>query len=113
MGQGFQLPRSRTTSIPEIGTSIIATRQGHGDLAVGNAIGSSVFNLLGVLGFTATLQPLSATDVSLIDGAILVVTSLVGLVLIARPNGIGRVHGGVLVAVYSLYLIAAVGSEIY
>ena len=100
------------TSVPEIGTSIIAARKGHGDLAVGNAIGSSVFNLLGVLGFTATLHPLAATDVDLVDGVILVVTSLVGLVLVARPNGIGRIHGGVLVAAYGLYLVAAVGSQI-
>jgi len=100
------------TSVPEIGTSIIAARKGHGDLAVGNAIGSSVFNLLGVLGFTATLHPLAATDVDVMDGVILVVTSLVGLVLIARPNGIGPVHGGVLVAAYGLYLVAAVGSQL-
>jgi cation:H+ antiporter len=100
------------TSVPEIGTSIIAARKGHGDLAVGNAIGSSVFNLLGVLGFTATLHPLSATDVDLLDGVILIVTSLIGLVLVARPNGIGRVHGGVLVGAYSLYLFAAVVSQI-
>ena len=96
------------TSVPEIGTSIIAARKGHGDLAVGNAIGSSVFNLLGVLGFTAVLHPLSATDVSPIDGVILVVTSMIGLVLVARPNGIGRVHGGVLVGAYCLYLVAAI-----
>lgn len=96
------------TSVPEIGTSIIAARKGHGDLAVGNAIGSSVFNLLGVLGLTASIKPLEATDVDLIDGLILVVTSLVGLVLIARPNGIGRTHGGILVVAYSLYLVATV-----
>ena len=96
------------TSVPEIGTSIIAARRGHGDLAVGNAIGSSVFNLFGVLGLTASIRPLAATDVTLLDGATLVVTSLAGLVLVARPQGIGRVHGGVLVATYSLYLVAAV-----
>jgi hypothetical protein len=50
--------------------------------------------------------------VDLVDGVILVVTSLVGLVLVARPNGIGRIHGGVLVAAYGLYLVAAVGSQI-
>jgi cation:H+ antiporter len=97
------------TSVPEIGTSIIAARRGAGDLAVGNAIGSSVFNLLGVLGFTATIRPLTANDVDLVDGAILIVTSLVGMVLIARPNGIGRVHGIILVAVYVCYLLAAFG----
>jgi cation:H+ antiporter len=99
------------TSVPEIGTSIIAAKKGHGDLAVGNAIGSSVFNLLGVLGFTAAVHPLAASDVNLMDGAILIVTSLVGLVLVARPNGIGRTHGVVLVAAYLLYLVAALSTH--
>jgi len=96
------------TSVPEIGTSIIAAQKGHGDLAVGNAIGSSVFNLLGVLGATATIRPLAAPDVSLTDGAILVATSLAGLVLIARPQGIGRLQGMILVATYLLYLLSAI-----
>ncbi len=96
------------TSVPEIGTSIIAARKGHGDLAVGNAIGSSVFNLLGVLGLTASIKPLTAMDVTLIDGLILIAVSIAGLVLIARPEGIGRVQGGVLVSAYTLYIVAAI-----
>jgi cation:H+ antiporter len=96
------------TSVPEIGTSIIAARKGHGDLAVGNAIGSSVFNLLGVLGLTASIKPLLAYDVTIIDGAILIAVSFAGLVLIARPSGIGRLQGAVLVGTYTLYLVAAV-----
>jgi cation:H+ antiporter len=92
------------TSVPEIGTSIIAAQKGHGDLAVGNAIGSSVFNLLGVLGATASIRPLSASDVDPMDGAILIATSMAGLVLVARPGGIRRAQGGVLIATYLLYL---------
>jgi len=92
------------TSVPEIGTSIIAAQKGHGDLAVGNAIGSSVFNLLGVLGATASIRPLSASDVDPMDGAILIASSMAGLVLVARPGGIRRAQGGVLVATYLLYL---------
>ena len=99
------------TSVPEIGTSIIAARKGHGDLAVGNAIGSSVFNLLGVLGLTATIKPLMAYDVTLIDGAILIAVSFAGLALIARPGGIGRVRGGVLVTVYTLYIVSMVAFQ--
>jgi cation:H+ antiporter len=95
------------TSVPEIGTSIIAARKGHGDLAVGNAIGSSVFNLLGVLGITAAIKPLTAYDVTVIDGVILIAVSFAGLVLIARPNGIGRFQGGVLVTAYTLYIAMA------
>jgi len=96
------------TSVPEIGTSIIAAQKGHGDLAIGNAIGSSVFNILGVLGFTASIRPLAANDVDFLDGAILIATSLVGLVLVARPGGIGRVQGIILVATYILYVVTAV-----
>ncbi len=99
------------TSVPEIGTSIIAARQGHGDLAVGNAIGSSVFNLLGVLGLTAIIRPLFAYEVTIMDGVILIAVSFVGLVLIARPQGIGRAQGGVMVAAYILYLFAAVAYQ--
>jgi cation:H+ antiporter len=99
------------TSVPEIGTSIIAARKGHGDLAVGNAIGSSVFNLLGVLGVTACIKPLIAYDVTVIDGFILIAASLVGLVLVARPNGIGRVQGVVLVTAYTLYVATAVAYQ--
>ena len=96
------------TSVPEIGTSIIAAQKGHGDLAVGNAIGSSVFNLLGVLGATASIRPLPANDVDLVDGAILMATSLTGLVLVARPGGIGRIQGAVLTGTYLLYLANAI-----
>jgi cation:H+ antiporter len=99
------------TSVPEIGTSIIAASKGHGDLAVGNAIGSSVFNLLGVLGLTATIKPLMAYDVTLIDGAILIAVSFAGLALIARPGGIGRVRGGVLVTVYTLYIVSMIAFQ--
>jgi cation:H+ antiporter len=96
------------TSVPEIGTSIIAARKGHGDLAVGNAIGSSVFNILGVLGFTASIRPLAANDVDLLDGAILIASSLIGMVLVARPGGIGKLQGGLLVGTYSLYILTAI-----
>ena len=96
------------TSVPEIGTSLIAAKKGHADLAVGNAIGSSVFNLLGVLGATASIAPLAADDVNLYDGAILIAVSLTGLVLVARTNGIGKLQGILLVGAYLLYLFNAV-----
>ncbi|MHA7835898.1 MAG: calcium/sodium antiporter [bacterium] len=99
------------TSLPEIGTSIIATRKGQGDLAVGNAIGSCVFNLLGVLGITASIHPLPTPDVSLLDGALLMAVSLAGLVLLARPGGIARPQGIVLVSTYLLYLVGEVAFQ--
>ncbi|MEZ4355936.1 MAG: calcium/sodium antiporter [Myxococcota bacterium] len=100
------------TSVPEIGTSIIAARKGQADLAVGNAVGSSVFNVLGVLGLTASLRPVAAHDVDPIDGVILIAVSLAGLVLVARPGGIGRVQGAILVMAYTLYVVTAFGVPI-
>ena len=99
------------TSVPEIGTSIIAAHKGHGDLAVGNAIGSSVFNLFGVLGLTAIIRPLTAYEVTVIDGVILIAVSFAGLVIIARPEGVGRVQGGVMVTAYTLYVVSAVAFQ--
>ncbi|HPG25471.1 MAG TPA: hypothetical protein PLW10_07545, partial [Myxococcota bacterium] len=100
------------TSVPEIGTSIIAARKGQADLAVGNAVGSSVFNVLGVLGLTASLRPVATHDVDPIDGVILIAVSLAGLVLVARPGGIGRVQGAILVMAYTLYVVTAFGVPI-
>ena len=99
------------TSVPEIGTSMIAAKKGEGDLAVGNAIGSSVFNLLGVLGITASLSPLNAHDVSLLDGVILMLTSLAGMTLVARARGIGRPEGIVLILAYLAYVGAALSPQ--
>jgi cation:H+ antiporter len=45
------------TSLPEVATSVVASLRGHRDLAVGNAVGSNIFNLLGILGLTAALSP--------------------------------------------------------
>jgi cation:H+ antiporter len=95
------------TSVPEIGTSMIAAKKGHADLGVGNAIGSSVFNILGVLGITAVIRPLEAADVGIVDGVLLVATSCAGLVLVARQGGIGRPQGALLVVTYALYVISA------
>ena len=52
--------------------------------------------------------PLAANDVDFLDGAILIATSLVGLVLVARPGGIGRIQGIILVATYILYVVTAI-----
>ena len=101
-----------TCQTGRLGWNATSTRQGQADLAVGNAVGSSVFNVLGVLGLTASLRPVAAHDVDPLDGVILIAVSLAGLVLVARAGGIGRVQGAILVMAYTLYVVTAFGMPI-
>ena len=64
------------TSLPELVTSIVATRKGDSGLALGNAIGSNIFNILFILGMSATISPLHILSESVIDCAILLVSGI-------------------------------------
>ncbi len=55
------------TSLPELVTSLVATRKGENDLAMGNVIGSNIFNILGVLGLSAAVSPVKVSGFSVID----------------------------------------------
>lgn len=93
------------TSLPELVTSIIAARRGHSDIAVGNVIGSNIFNVLLCLGAAALARPLSATLEAF--GANLgafVVMTLVGAVFIRSERTISRREGALAVALYLLFL---------
>ena len=64
------------TSLPELVTSIVATKKGDSGLALGNAIGSNLFNILFILGFSAILSPLHVLNESIIDCGILLISSI-------------------------------------
>ena len=92
------------TSLPELVTSVIAARQGHPDMALGNILGSNIFNILGILGATAVLVPLdiparlAATDIWVMLAA------TVALLVIARTGyRISRVEGGAMLAGFAAY----------
>lgn len=92
------------TSLPELATSLMAARAGRSDMALGNLLGSNVFNLLGILGLTAVISPLAAdvrivtVDVWVMFGAVLV---LMAIGLRAR---IGRLGAGAMVLIYGGYI---------
>ncbi len=93
------------TSLPELVTSLAAARSGHADLAVGNVVGSNLFNLLLVLGCTATLRPVSLPEGGLVDLAVMVGISLVLLPMaMTFQRRVNRFEGGVLLAVYCGYI---------
>ena len=95
------------TSLPELAAGIASVRRGHNNLAIGNIIGSCIFNLLGVLGIAALIQPFSFSGVSLIrDYGIMVVFFLAVLVLgrrFGQRGQLGRADAAILLAGYVIY----------
>ncbi|MBC7265359.1 MAG: calcium/sodium antiporter [Coriobacteriia bacterium] len=95
------------TSLPEIATSVVAAWRGHSEVAVGNAVGSNVFNVFAVLGSSAAVAPMvvsprfGALEVPLL----LVLTLVVGWALAVRGR-LGRVGGLLLFACYAVYAFA-------
>jgi len=98
------------TSAPELVASSVAAYRGYTDVAVGNVVGSNIFNILWVIGFTASLQELPFDLVSNTDLALVAAASSLILVAMAvsRTNSILRWHGMLFVTLYIAYLLFTV-----
>ena len=93
------------TSLPELATSIVAALKGDADIAVGNIVGSNFFNILAVLGITATLQPLERGDITMVDLTVMLMFALILVPLIMVRQRIGRPEGIALLAGYGAYIV--------
>ena len=91
------------TSLPELVTSITATRKGDSVLALGNAIGSNLFNILFILGMSATICPLNVLSESIIDCIILLVSAVILYVFARTKKTMNRWEGIVCVFLYVGY----------
>ncbi|PHQ71816.1 MAG: hypothetical protein COB93_02245 [Sneathiella sp.] len=93
------------TSLPELATSIIAAFRRHGDVAIGNVLGSNLFNITGIIGVTAMIEPLSAPmQVLHFDMWIMLFVSLIMIPIFIAKKPIGRVLGGVFCVAYVAYI---------
>ena len=93
------------TSLPELSISVIAAFRRHADVAIGNILGSNIFNLLGILGISALLQPLPVPERILqFDQWVMLGTSLVLLLFLYTGKKLSRFEGGLLLLGYGLYL---------
>lgn len=92
------------TSLPELATSAVAAIKKEADIAVGNIIGSNVFNLLSILGITALIHPLDSSSFSLIDLTVMLGLTILIWPLMRRGFEINRLEGGLLLAVYTGYI---------
>ncbi len=96
------------TSLPELVTSIVATRKGESGLALGNAVGSCIFNILFILGMSGTLSPMVSTRESFVDICVLTVVTIM-MLLFGKTKGMtSRAEGAVCILVYVGYLAYAV-----
>lgn len=98
------------TSLPELATSVVAARKGEGDVALGNVLGSNLFNILGILGLTAIVTPV-AVDPAVLERDIwmMLATAVVLVPFMATRLTIERWEGAVLLAAYVGYCTLLVG----
>ena len=92
------------TSLPELSISVIAALRRHADVAIGNVLGSNIFNLLGILGVSALLQPLPVhLRVLQFDQWVMLGTSLLLLLFLYTGRRLSRLEGGILLLGYAIY----------
>lgn len=91
------------TSLPELVTSIVAARKHEEDIALGNAIGSNVFNILFVLGIASMLSPINFIGQNLIDIAVLLVFTLIVWLMAYTMKTILRLEGVIMLILYGVY----------
>jgi len=97
------------TSLPELATSVVAALRGQSDLAVGNVVGSNIFNVLGVLGITACVQPVDASGLTWVDGSVMVGFAVLTLPLFWTDYIFSRLEGGLLLSGYVAYVASVIG----
>ena len=93
------------TSLPELVTSIVASRKDEVDMALGNVIGSNIFNILFVLGVAAAISPVGFALENIIDIAFLIIISAITLVFAWTSKEINRKEGIIMLVLYAAYMV--------
>lgn len=93
------------TSLPELVTSVTAAIKGKADIAVGNIVGSNIFNILFVVGTTALITPVTYSMDFLVDSLVAIGTMILLLVCVARKKELGRPAGIVMLLAYAGYFV--------
>jgi cation:H+ antiporter len=93
------------TSLPEIMTSVTAALKGKGDMAIGNVVGSNIFNIFFVTGTASTVAPIAAESKLFFDGWVMVGLTVLLLIFSRTHFKIGRREGAVLLLAYIIYMV--------
>lgn len=93
------------TSLPELVTSIVAARKNEVGMALGNAIGSNVFNILMVLGIASAISPIGFIMHNIVDIAVLLIFSLVVWIFATTKQSLNRMEGFMMLVLYAAYAV--------
>lgn len=92
------------TSLPELVTSIVASRKGENDIALGNVVGSNIFNILLVLGASSALHPVAVNLFSIYDIIILIIASIVVFAFALQRKILSRMEGWIMLLGYAAFM---------
>lgn len=92
------------TSLPELATSVVSARKGNSGIAIGNVLGSNIFNILMILGVTGLISPMSYSGITLVDMSVMVVSMLLLWMFSFTKYTVARWEGVVLVLIFLAYL---------
>ena len=93
------------TSLPELVTSITASRKGESGLALGNVVGSNIFNIMFILGMSSTVHPIASDAVAFTDILILIALTLIIYIFCKLRKQMGRLMGAACAAAYLIYSV--------
>lgn len=93
------------TSLPELVTSIIAAKKGESDIAVGNVIGSNIFNVFLILGVSSAILPMNVSSTYLYDMGMLIGVMVLTYLPIMKTKKVSRTMGIVMILVYIMYTV--------
>ena len=96
------------TSLPEFVTSVIATKKGELDMAVGNILGSNIFNILLILGCASIINPMVVSTVALMDVLFMVISVVLFVLVTYKNKTVSRKLGIPMVLTYILYIIITI-----
>lgn len=100
------------TSVPELAASIMAARKGESDIAIGNILGSNIFNILSVLGITALIKPIELQDAGLFQFdypfSIMLTLLIIPFMGMFKPDRLDRLEGALLLGIYIFFILALV-----
>lgn len=92
------------TSLPELVTSVVAAKKGESDIAIGNVVGSNIFNVFFILGLSSAISPITFGFESFIDIIIMLVASIMVYLLTLKNCRIGNKKGLIMLATYAVYM---------
>lgn len=93
------------TSLPELATSVVAVIKNERDIAVGNVVGSNIFNILVIMGIAPMVSDLHAPNINMVDLAVMLALVPVLWIMMKTGKKVSRTEGGILLAVYIAYTV--------